>query len=300
MKALVCGWFTFPGMGATAGDLLARDVVCEWLERAGCPYDVANSEAFGGADWRSIDPDRYVAVVFVCGPFGNGGVIPEFLERFAHCRRVGIDLTMLHELDEWNPFDVLWERDSDRLSRPDLVFLAPAERVPVVGVVLVRRQKEYAEGAHAEADEMIQHLISSRAATAVSIDTCLDPNQTGLRSAKEVESLIAKMDIIVTTRLHGLVLALRNEVPVVALDPIRGGAKVSRQAKTIGWPLVFQLAETTDKQLVAAFDHCQTVEARVLARECRAHAQRALAKVREEFIEEFKRNPARSREGMFR
>ena len=32
MKTLVAGWFSFEQMGASAGDLLARDLVCEWLE----------------------------------------------------------------------------------------------------------------------------------------------------------------------------------------------------------------------------------------------------------------------------
>ena len=35
MKCLVAGWFSFEQMGATAGDLLAKDLVCSWVERAG-------------------------------------------------------------------------------------------------------------------------------------------------------------------------------------------------------------------------------------------------------------------------
>ena len=49
-----------------------------------------------------------------------------------------------------------------------------------------------------------------------------------LRTAEEVESLIARMDVVLTTRLHGLVLALKHGVPVVAIDPIAGGAKLRR------------------------------------------------------------------------
>ena len=57
MKALVTGWFSFEEMGATAGDLMARDVVCEWLGRAGCPHDVALAPPFeGGVDWSTVDP----------------------------------------------------------------------------------------------------------------------------------------------------------------------------------------------------------------------------------------------------
>jgi hypothetical protein len=53
MKTLVAGWFSFEQMGATAGDLMARDLACDWLERAGHSYDVALAPPFsGGVDWR--------------------------------------------------------------------------------------------------------------------------------------------------------------------------------------------------------------------------------------------------------
>jgi hypothetical protein len=35
MKILVAGWFSFEGMGATAGNLLSKDIVCDWLDQAG-------------------------------------------------------------------------------------------------------------------------------------------------------------------------------------------------------------------------------------------------------------------------
>ncbi len=46
------------------------------------------------------------------------------------------------------------------------------------------------------------------------------------------------MDIVVTTRLHGMVLALKNGVPAIAVDPIVGGAKITQQARAINWPIL--------------------------------------------------------------
>ncbi len=60
MKALVAGWFSFEKCNVTAGDLMARDLACEWVERAGYPYDVALVPPFtGGVDWHSVDPNTY-------------------------------------------------------------------------------------------------------------------------------------------------------------------------------------------------------------------------------------------------
>jgi hypothetical protein len=286
MKTLVAGWFSFKNMKVTAGDLMARDLAGEWLERAGHAYDVALDLPFvGGVDWHSVDPKTYSHVVFVCGPFGNGQMMTEFLERFTDCRLIGLDLSMLEPTNEWNPFDVLIERDSSACSRPDITFLSRQAHVPVVGIILAHVQNEYpGKAKHQVANDAINRLIASREMVAVPIDTCLDPNTTNLRTAAEVDSLIARMDFVVTTRLHGTVLALKNGVPAIAIDAISGGAKVLRQAQTIGWPLVFPVDDLTDDALHKAFDYCQTEEARAKARECRDRAIKVVEEIRNKFI----------------
>jgi hypothetical protein len=288
----VAGWFSFPQMGATAGDLLTRDLVCRWLRDAGCRYDVAVAHPFtGGIDWTGADPRLYSDVVFVCGPFGNGWPVPEFLARFAECRMIGVNLSMLEPLEVWNPFAVLLERDSSAMARPDLAFLTEAPRVPVVGVVLVHHQKEYRGGAHDLANAAIERLVASRPMAAVRIDTRLDANATGLRTAEEVESLIARMDIVLTTRLHGLVLALKNGVPVVAIDPIAGGAKLRRQADVIGWPACFSADTVTDLDLARALDYGLTPSARLDARSAAERARNRLTDVRDRFMHAVARPP---------
>jgi hypothetical protein len=289
MKTLVAGWFSFEQMGATAGDLLARDVACEWLQRAGQSYDIAVASPFsGGVDWRQVDPKAYSTVVFVCGPFGNGEPITEFLERFSGVRLVGLNLSVLEPLNHWNPFALLLERDSSSTSRADISFLSRQGPVPIVGVVLIHPQSEYRErDCHSAANDAIRRLVASRAIAAVDIDTRLDINSTGLRTPAEVESLIARTDVVLTTRLHGLVLAIKNGVPAVAIDPVAGGAKILRQAETIGWHVVFTADAMTDEALQSAFDYCLTEGARSKAIECRGRAMKLVERIRDEFISAF-------------
>ncbi|HMD60409.1 MAG TPA: hypothetical protein VKG78_03210, partial [Opitutaceae bacterium] len=125
MRVLVAGWFSFEEGHATAGDLLACELVCDWLEEAGHSYEVALAPPFtGGVDWRWVDPAAYPAVVFVCGPFGRGALEAEFLGQFAGSKVIGLDLTMIESVGSWNPFDALIERDSTVRSRPDIIFLS--------------------------------------------------------------------------------------------------------------------------------------------------------------------------------
>jgi hypothetical protein len=290
VKTLVAGWFSFEGMGATAGDLMVRDLVCEWLESAGRTYDVALAAPFsGGVDWRAIDPAAYSHVVFACGPFGNGEPVTAFLERFTGARLIGVNLTMLQPLGEWNPFDLLLERDSSAIARPDLAFLGSAPRVPTAGIVRMHEQPEYgARDLHERANEAVTRLIASHEMAAVTIDTRLDEvNAAGLRTPGEIESLIAKMDVVVTARLHGLVLALKNGVPAVAIDSVAGGAKISRQAQVLGWPVVLTADHMTDDALDKAFEYCLSEEARSLAADVRDRVRSFLDSVRREFVAEF-------------
>lgn len=292
MKTLVAGWFSFSGMGATAGDLMARDVVCDWLEEAGVPFDLALDPPFQqGIDWRAADPREYGRVIFVCGPFGNGPPAAEFLAHFAGRRFVGVDLSMLQPLGEWNPFDLLLERDSSAVARPDLAFIARRPRVPVVGIVLAHVQSEYkGKALHAVANAAIHRLMNTREICHVNIDTCLDPwNNTGFRTSAEIESIIAKMDVVLTTRLHGAVLAIKNGVPVVAIDPVKGGAKIRRQCQAIGWTVAMNADELSDERLARAFEHCLTEPAKLESRACAMRAEQTLSAVHERLREEFAR-----------
>lgn len=316
-RALVAGWFSFPENFATAGDLMARDVACGWLREMGIHVDVANAPPFeGGVDWLTVDPSRYTDLVFVCGPVWFGrkaerllapplvasallrcapalrriGLDPirrlplELLtRRFAHARQIGLDLTVIGDIED-SPFDELIERDSDRAIRADLAYGAKQKKVPVVGVLLVEQGSEYAQGSQSAAERAIQDLIARSGIAQIPIDTRLDiGNAGGLTSPEQIESVIARMDCVITTRMHGLVLALRNGVPALAIDPHPGGRKIRRQAEVIGWPHVVTVdafsRDVLDRMLAA----CLSAEGRALAGRCQARSVELMAAAKAEF-----------------
>jgi hypothetical protein len=285
MRALLVGWFSFEGMGATAGDLLAADVARSWLADAGVEVAVAWAPPFSATvEWRHVGPEDIDAVVFVCGPFGNGPPLDELIQHFRGCRLVGLDVTMLEPLETWNPFDLLIERDSSRRANPDLALVGAAEDVPVVGMVLMSEQPEYGErDRHRDVNERLEALVASPGFARVSIDTRLDVPGSLLRTPAEVTSLLARVDVVLTSRLHGLVLALRSGIPVVAVDPVAGGAKITRQAAVLEWPWCFG-ADVPPEQLAEAFSACRSAEGRAAASATRRRALEALDDLREEFV----------------
>ena len=128
---------------------------------------------------RPSDASDYDAILFVCGPFQRGELEERFLRHFDGAPLFGLNLSLPEGLDSWNPFDALWERDSSRTARPDLVFLSDAPSVPVVGVCKV---EPYPGGLTDATDPAIDALVGGRHAAVVPIDTRLDVNEVGLRT----------------------------------------------------------------------------------------------------------------------
>lgn len=286
--ALVAGWFSFYRHGhATAGDLLAAELTCDWLQDAGFTFDLALDRPFsGGLDWRKTKRENYSHIIFVCGPFGKSKVTEEFMLHFEGCRIIGLNLTMNQPRECWNPFDALIERNNSTaertdVTRPDMTFLSPRPLVPVIGVCLV---EPYGARFEKEANSAIKRLIDSREMSVVQIDTRLDENKSGQCSPSEIESLLARMDTVITTRLHGTVLSLKNGVPVIAIDTGGDSLKIKRLADKIGWPQAFIAGQFDDGALTAALDFCLSAEGKRKAENCKLRAIELAKDTRSRFL----------------
>ena len=205
MRALVAGWFSIDAGRATAGDILVRDVVCSWLDERDLAYDIAQERQFGsGVDWFRVAPTRYSHFVFVCGPVGKDLAVYELIERFSACRRIAVNVTVLDEAAE-ESFDLMLARDGVGDPRPDLALAAYVEHPPVMALV---KMNDY-PGARVDiAHGAFDRLLRARESSAFEVDTVLDQHVPGRRTAAEVQALLGRADLVLTTRLHGLVLAL--------------------------------------------------------------------------------------------
>ncbi|MGV9552247.1 polysaccharide pyruvyl transferase family protein [Streptomyces ardesiacus] len=241
---LVTGWFSFLHGEATAGDVLALARVEEVLRDADLAYDVVWSPGFraDGMHFADVDPAAYSRLVFVCGPV-HGPQVEELHRVFAHCVRIAVGVSVV---DPGSPavtgFHRVLARDAAGAAPGlDLAARAPAlPGVPVVGVVLTHGQHEYAgRRRHEEAAAVLTRWLGGLDCARLELETRLDAHDWRLcGTPAQFEALLSRLDLVVTDRLHGLVLALRAGVPVLAVDPVEGGAKVTAQAVACGWPAV--------------------------------------------------------------
>lgn len=244
-KALITGHFSIPGGGGTFGDVESMEVVAEWLSELGIEYVTASNQEDNvvGPNLLDIDPSEFNVFIFVCGPWYPERSIPALLlQRFQHCVKIGINLTTFTEDNAG--FDILLPRDNFREHHADLAINKKQDVLPVVGVLLIERQTAYgSQQRHLYVKKVINEYIRANNVAPLVLDTVIHGNHVGLRSAQEFESLLRKVDVLITNRLHGLVLSVKNKVPVVAIDSIAGGGKLTAQARSLNWPIVIPVEE---------------------------------------------------------
>lgn len=271
---LLTGWFSFRDGEATAGDVLALRRVEEVLQDSGTPYDVAWSPAFepDALHLDDVRPGDYSHLVFVCGPL-HGPQVEGLHQRFAHCVRIAVGTSVIDPDDAAaTGFHRVLARDAPgREPSEDLAARAPtAPARPVVGVILTEGQEEYGEQRrHHQVADRLTRWLAGKDCARLELDTRLDTRDWHLSATPaQVQSVLARLDLVVTDRLHGLVLALRVGTPVLAVDPVVGGAKVSAQARACGWPALLTAEQLDEYRLDRWWDWCLT-SGRVAAREVR-------------------------------
>ncbi|GAA0913698.1 polysaccharide pyruvyl transferase family protein [Streptomyces thermoalcalitolerans] len=273
-RILLTGWFSFPDGEATAGDVLALHRVEEVLRRAGLEYDVAWSPGFR-PDALHLDAAAHVPygwLVFVCGPL-HGPQIEELHRRFAHCVRIAVGASVIDpDSAAVTGFDHVIARDAPGAGAAlDLAAHAPAPPArPVVGVVLTHGQHEYGQARrHDVVAKEVTGWLHGKDCARLELETRLDAHDWRLcATPAQLQSVLVRLDLLVTDRLHGLVLALRAGTPALTVDPVEGGAKVTAQARACDWPALVPAERLDAAELDRWWQWCLT-SGRVAARRIR-------------------------------
>jgi hypothetical protein len=272
-RVLIVGWPSFLHGEATAGDVLAMEAARGALSNAGFRCDLAWSPVFrpGGRTLEDSPPQDYDHLVFTCGPV-HGWQVRQLHERYRDCYRVAVGVSVIDPADPAvTGFHRVLPRDAPGTAgRLDLAAAVPVPTVPVAAVILAGAQPEYeARGRHAPLMEELGTWLATLYCARVVVDTRLAHGDwRSPATAAQVEAVIARADVVVTTRLHGLVLALKNGVPALAIDPVAGGAKVAAQAAAWGWPVLLPRSGSPVldwSELDRLWAWCQSAEGRALA-----------------------------------
>ncbi|MBT2384540.1 polysaccharide pyruvyl transferase family protein [Streptomyces sp. ISL-11] len=258
--------------------MLAAHAVQDTLRRAHLPHDTAWSPVFRphALHLETADPARYTHLVFACGPLHSrpapDGTSPllDLHTRYAHCHRIAVGVSVPDPTDPAATlFDDLLHRDTAGTTpATDLsLHTPPPGRPPLLGVILTNGQHEYGpRRRHTTVTHALRDWLTTVQAARLPLDTRLDSRDWRLPATPdELHTVLTRLDAVVTTRLHGLVLALRAGVPALAIDPVAGGAKVTAQATALGWPAVLPCEDARPDRLNPLLNWCLSPQARTHA-----------------------------------
>lgn len=265
-KRVLVGWYgSFRGHG-TIGDLRSLEAVVSHLVGRGHEVFHATADAtdISGAvrvDWQEFAPAACDSVIFVCGPILlHHPETRPFFAKFSETQLVGIGVSLLPEEhpNHFNPFKMVFARQGTEEVFGDVAASAP-KTMPalsststgderVIGLALRGEQHEYGvelcmwRETRQKFDALIDVLGRHGSLRIIEIENHLV--RSGM-TPDQIEEQYTKCDLILTTRFHGAVMALRRRVPFIALDHILGGAKVYPLLNALGWSDVYK-AEDVD------------------------------------------------------
>lgn len=265
MRTLVCWWGSFDQGGETLGDLWAVCAVVNKLLDAHHTVILASKTQYSelpvpARSWKEVDPKEVTNLVFVCGPVvGSIAEFTSLIQKFSRCKKVAIGVSILpvSSPKHWNPFDAVIPRDGVTPAWGDIApafhtsWMQPPGKSTTgqcVGLCLRGLQSEY--GKKACLADQANHLANALAAKTKLPVQILDTklNNDPSRS-KQIIDDFARCKLVITTRMHGGVIALCGGIPALGIDQISGGAKLHSVLFGAGWPYVLRAEEAISADL---------------------------------------------------
>lgn len=254
-SVLLTWWGSFPGgRGATLGDYHAVANVARWLRDREIAHQIVNGTSAAFPADQVVGPDarddgKHSVLAFVCGPLSLTRGMRRMLREFRDLRKIAVGVSVI-EPDLAGPYyDTVVARDSSAGTTFDLALAfgdvdpkLPLPNKSELALCLRGMQKTY--GKENCLSDIVDELLAATAlvkdrAPPKLIDTEIAPGN----NVSSIENAFATSSIVCTTRMHGALFSLLSRVPFIAIDQIRGGAKVSRLMREVGWRWSF-LAES--------------------------------------------------------
>lgn len=287
-KFLIASHSSYDNPFTTFGDTAAMKVVIKWMKEIDADFDTAclKEHGFDGLDITKVNPQNYHTLIFVCGPWGMD--MKNLVQRqFPNIGIIGIDLSV--EKNIAHGLDLLIPRDFDGEHNPDLALISRTDSRPLIGIAMVHNQPEYGDRQqHQLVHEQIERYLESEDVAWVALDTLWKDNKSGIPDTIAFENLICRLDAVITTRMHVLVFSIKQGIPVLAIDAISGGAKVSAQAMALDWPLILESDNVNKKTIKKAVDKCLSGEMKQSVLHSQKYALKQLEKIETRFKESIK------------
>lgn len=263
-KALIVGHFS------TFGDLICLEIVKDKLKEFNIEFEIftfdkqAREHIGHYKNFDEVNPKLFSFFIVCCGPydmdmFTRKGIL---LSEFSHCKRFVFNTTMIDKISTWSPFQYLIERDSDLNVRVESAFLYESKYENYVSTCFIEDQGEHIGQSHKVVIDKVNSFLKRNSILSVSVDTKYPKinNCAGFDNVDQFLAVTSKSKFLITNRLHGTIFGLLSGVPVIAIDGIKGGGKVSKQCNRIGLPCI-KVEDLNDQSIEKAVKWANSIKA---------------------------------------
>jgi|GEM_PF-5114094 len=281
--ALIASWATIDHRHATIGDRLAVQIVIDALRRAGVPAELASRDQFN--EGKPALSEQAIPV-WVCGPIDfSYDKQQEILGRDGTGWIITDATLIATDLSAPVQADISTARDGPgRPTSADFAVLAPSEDAARIAAVMLRgHQPEYrqAPSVHHGVEAAVTVALNATLHYQVQLNT---RNPAGLspgKAAAALELLLEHAAVVITSRLHGIVHAVRAGVLPIVIDEIIGGGKITACATAFGLPVLCPGPDLVDRLIEALsnYEHKLNTETADLRERLRRSAEANLEKL---------------------
>ncbi len=281
---IIVTWYGSFSESGTIGDYLSVKALTEQLASNNLTFDCLCYKSFEGLRGKIIltdelNPDNYDILIFCCGPIiKDHPFLIDIINKFKKCFKIGLGISLFpnNHSNYFNPFDIVYARENGDGEFNDIAIIASTNKDKIkkikkpftIGLVLRNFQTEYGEEncMHGETNSILNTLAkrllkkynspvkflfksNKEKARIITIENHLERSRM---TPQEIEDLYLSCDIILTSRFHGFIIAIKNNIPVIAIDQINNGAKVFNLISRTGYPYVWKINEAKDSVLYKA------------------------------------------------
>jgi len=262
MKNIIICWYGSFNNTGTLGDLYAVISLVNNLKNKYNISCITNKKykeiSCNQINLNEINIKKFDLLIFCCGPImKNHFQLNNLFNKFKNIKyKFGISVSIL----DYNPFDFVLARQGQNQKYEDIAILSHNlvknkiinyNKIKI-GLVLRGIQKEYGvkNCLTNKVNNVLNNFFDLLKINKIEYEKIIIDNHLfySKLEPQEILNQYKKCNLIITTRFHGSIISLLNNIPFISIDQIKNGGKLIEMLE--GYKYLYKINDINEKDLL--------------------------------------------------